>query len=132
MFYCRKPVSDNMEEIYLAAFEKSNIIHLPAASAVALFVLKYCKKQSFKLYFVRRCSCESEYPIRLTLDKCHDASLLQAEECPHSIRQCVLPAVKCYNENKVLSGLCGVLRYIIKVSAKESTIPDLLKLLVRI
>ena len=121
-----------MEELYLSGFVQDNKLYLPAASAVTLFIHEYVKTKSFQLHLVSTVNDLATCQVVLPDSSFYRTSILSTEHCPYVINNCTLPAVKCYHSNTILSGLCVVLRYILKTSARQENVPELLQFLVSI
>ena len=119
-----------MDDIYLFGFKQADKLYLTTGSAVILFVEEYLKTKSFNLHFVWKSNDPATYPLVLQSSSFSTTSILAIKDCPDIIQDCTLPAVKCCYRSKVLSGLCAVLRYILKTTAQQENIPDLLELLV--
>uniref|UniRef100_T1J0J5 Methyltransferase domain-containing protein n=1 Tax=Strigamia maritima TaxID=126957 RepID=T1J0J5_STRMM len=104
-----------MKQLYLEIFEYEQVLSVPLETFVVLFVLRYLKK-CLKIVLVKSKKNESRFHVPSdVLDKyqiifCEDKSL------SFEMKNCILPAI-CVGENFYVTGLCAVLRRILKFNS---------------
>ncbi|XP_070151603.1 glutathione S-transferase C-terminal domain-containing protein isoform X2 [Polyergus mexicanus] len=100
-----------MSEVYLAIYSIADLCLAPIETIITLFTIKYCKSSiNIKLIPTKQDLTERAYIINLSN---FVYEIINMNEIPYYASLCELPNIV-INENSCVSGLCAVLRQIVK------------------
>ena len=117
------------EKVYLwGNIKDEDTFNCPIETSIVLFVLNYCEIKNIQCCVVSTRSYSIKCTQQLPIGCLPNVELLPA--APEEVTRCTLPAIQ--RTCLVRTGLCAVLRHIVKTSDQQAPERGLLKLLVSV